>query len=101
VRGYKQKRDRNEIPIIEGLDKNSFGARRVYPPCDFDLLVSHSDTPFLLPMECKMPGGTITDGQATQFSKWPDLIVYAPEQATDVAKKYFSLLLAAHRRWIY
>jgi hypothetical protein len=60
--------------------------------------VGHPSTPFLLPVECKMPGGTITEGQAEQFAQWPDLIVYTPEQAADATKKYFSLLMAIHWR---
>lgn len=83
-----QKRDRNEISVIEALELLGYQAQRMYVPCPFDLLVSRPPNPQCIPMEVKMPGGTVTEGQADFFAQFPDLIVYTPGDAIKAADKY-------------
>jgi hypothetical protein len=86
-RGYAQRRDTNEIAIIEALEIMGYTVERCYIPCPFDLLVGRSG-PVRLPMEVKMPGGKVEESQAEYFLLWPDLIVYTPDDAIAAAEKY-------------
>jgi hypothetical protein len=83
-----QKRDRNEVAIIEALEKAGTFPRRRYLPAVGDLEVRLPNTPLWLLLECKMPGGTITESQAEEFADHPRLIVYSPEEAVDIVQEY-------------
>jgi hypothetical protein len=83
-----QRRDLTEVAIIEALELMGYQAERQYTPCPFDLLVSRPPNPQRIPMECKTPGGKVSDAQADYFAQWPDLIVYCPDDAVRAADKY-------------
>jgi hypothetical protein len=84
-----QRRDISEIGIIEALEKKGYTVERMYMPCPFDLLVSRPrSSPLKLPLECKTPGGRVSEDQAEYFANYPELIVYTPEDALWAAGKY-------------
>ena len=83
-----QRRDITEVAIIEALERLGYQAERMYTPCPFDLLVSRPPHVHRIPMECKTPGGKISEAQADYFARWPDLIVFCPDDAVRAAKKY-------------
>jgi hypothetical protein len=83
-----QRRDLSEVGIIEALEQMGYQAQRMYVPAPFDLLVSRPPNPQCIPMECKTPGGKVTEAQADYFLMFPDLIVYTPDDAVRAAEKY-------------
>jgi hypothetical protein len=83
-----QRRDVSEVGIIEALEQMGYQVERMYTPCPFDLLVSRPPHPWRIAMECKSPGGRVSEDQAEYFLRWPDLIVYTPDDAVRAAKKY-------------
>jgi hypothetical protein len=83
-----QRRDLSEVGIIEALEQMGYQVERMYVPCPFDLLVSRPNFPQRIPMECKTPGGKVSEAQADYFLRWPDLIVYTPDDAVRAAEKY-------------
>jgi hypothetical protein len=85
-----QRRDISEVGIIEALERDGCTVERMYVPCPFDLLVSRpARSPLKLPMECKTPGGRVSEEQAEYFALYPDLIVYTPADAIAAIRKYF------------
>jgi hypothetical protein len=76
------------VAIIEALERMGYQAERMYTPCPFDLLVSRPPNPQRIPMECKTPGGKVSEAQADYFLMFPDLIVYTPDDAVRAAEKY-------------
>jgi hypothetical protein len=83
-----QRRDLTEVAIIEALERMGYQAERMYVPCPFDLLVSRPPNPWRIPMECKSPGGKVSEDQAEYFARFPDLIVFCPDDAVRAAEKY-------------
>jgi hypothetical protein len=84
-----QRRDISEIGIVEALERMGYQVERMYVPCPFDLLVSRpSRSPLKLPLECKTPGGRVSEDQAEYFALYPDCIVYTPDDAVYAANKY-------------
>jgi hypothetical protein len=83
-----QRRDLSEVGIIEALELMGYQVERMYTPCPFDLLVSRPPHPQRIPMECKTPGGKVSEAQADYFLQWPELIVYTPDDAIRAADKY-------------
>jgi hypothetical protein len=74
--------------MIEALEQMGYQPERQYPIRLMSLLVSRPPHPQRIPMLCVTQGGRVSEAQADYFARWPDLIVFTPDDAVRAADKY-------------